>query len=212
MIKIEWIGKKFGKLTVLEKQDGYMFLCKCECGEIKSINGSGLLSGHKKSCGCLRKYKTKPHKTTHGLTGTTEYIIWGGIIARCTDPTHHAFSDYGERGIGICNKWRNSFTAFLKDMGKRPSRFHTIERKNNDKGYSKSNCKWATRKEQARNRRSSRIVEIKGVKKCLEEWCDIYKIKSKSVNSRVKRGQSYKDAITTPLKRIVKDGKWKIPE
>ncbi len=199
------MGKAFGKLVVVSKvkmpDNKTRWLCKCECGKEKIIRTASLLMGDTKSCGCLRDYVTKHKNLSHGLSGTKEYIIWGGIVARCYDEKNQAYPSYGGRGILMSDEWRNSFQAFFNDMGKRPSIKHSIERIENDKGYFNGNCKWATKKEQARNRRTSKIVEINGQLKTVAEWCEIYNIKTQSVYSRIMRGASYAEAITKSLLR-----------
>ncbi len=106
----------------------------------------------------------------HGLRSAPEYAIWDAIVQRCENPKHKNFFRYGGRGIKICRRWRGSFSAFLADMGSRPSPAHEIERINNDLGYEPSNCKWATRKEQMLNARSNVWLEFNGRRMRLTEW------------------------------------------
>ena len=150
-IKIK-VGDKFGRLEVIENlgiiKSKTHFKCKCECGNTKRVDGSNLRRGYTKSCGCLQKEKV----TIHGMATTIEYRIWNGMVQRCTNPNNPAYKDYGGRGIEICHEWLNSFGVFLKDMGERPIGL-TIERMNNNLGYFKDNCTWATPTKQVRNRR-----------------------------------------------------------
>jgi hypothetical protein len=147
-------GKFFGKLTVkgfAEKRSGKPYwLVECECGNSKVVRGQYLRDGAK-SCGCTRG------KVTHGFSRrgrvTPEYKAWQAMIQRCVNPDHEAYKNYGARGITVCQLWRNSFDEFFASMGKRPTPKHSLERINNDRGYSPDNCKWATRTEQNRNKR-----------------------------------------------------------
>jgi hypothetical protein len=190
----DFIGKRFGRWTVLER-DGTnhpaRWLCRCECGTVKSVNGSNLARGKTQSCGCLHKEM----KSTHGSTKTPTYAIWEGMIGRCTNPRNVAWKDYGGRGIFVCDRWRD-FENFLADMKERPPGL-TIERRDNDKGYSPQNCVWVSRAEQARNRRSNRLATLHGETLCVADWCDKLGVTRKMVYSRLRRGWSTEEAIVS---------------
>lgn len=168
-------GRRFGRLLVEEragmKGTSVAWRCLCLCGKRKDISSGALIAGRTLSCGCLGRQHRLEARTTHGATGSKEYRVWQKMLSRCTDTTNRRFKDYGGRGITVCTRWR-SFENFLEDMGQRPSMEHTIDRINNEGNYEPSNCRWATRKEQARNTRRTRLVTFDGVTKPLAQWAE----------------------------------------
>jgi hypothetical protein len=164
-------GARIGAWTVLHEngrdRNGQAFwVCLCDCGTQKNVTGGRLRRGDSMSCGCKKPEVSAAANTKHGNSArgelTAEYRTWSGIIDRCERPGNAQFDDYGGRGITVCERWRSDFANFLSDMGPRPSALYTIDRIDNERGYSPENCRWATRKEQCRNKRNNLLVVVDG--------------------------------------------------
>jgi len=140
----------------------------------------------------------------HGQAGkdrTTEYRAWEGMKTRCYNPASPNYKDYGGRGITVCKRWRDSFTAFFTDMGPKPSRVHSLDRKDNSKGYSPSNCRWATHLEQQQNTRFNHNITAFGETLVLSEWARRRGIEQTALSNRIKAGRSPEEALTTPSRK-----------
>lgn len=162
-------GQQFGGLTVLylDRQDSQyrlFYRCKCHCGTEFVVRSDAITTGKVTEC---RKHYKRPVSHGHAIKGahTRIYNGWKQMIQRCTNPKHAHFKNYGGRGITVCPEWMK-FENFLADMGPKPEGL-TLERNDNDKGYFKENCRWATRSEQQNNRRTNHIVELDGIKDTL---------------------------------------------
>ena len=144
------------------------------------------------------KQRRRRSYETHGMTGTREYQIWRQLIQRCTNPSRPCFKDYGGRGVTVCDRWRNSFTAFHQDMGDRPVG-KSIDRIDNDGPYAPENCRWASRQEQANNRRSNRWIEVGGDSLTVSQWSRRLGGSRFLVPRRLRRGWPEQLAVTLPI-------------
>lgn len=148
------------------------------------------------SCGCV---KARGANRTHGMSGTSEYAIWEGIVRRCTNPRVKEWALYGGRGITVCDRWRASFVNFLADVGARPSKRHSIDRYPDRNGnYEPGNVRWATQREQMRNMSRNRLLSLGGETMCLQAWADRLGLPEQALANRLKRGWPLAKALTTP--------------
>jgi len=197
------IGKKFGKLLVLEyvetKCGKPIWRCRCDCGNEKNIRGSCLRRGHTTTCGCL-------NKSLNGTSNTRSYKSYESMLRRCYKKTDKRYGRYGGRGITVCDRWRESYLNFFDDMGDAPDK-KSIDRIDNNKGYYKENCRWATRKEQFRNRSTNKFITAFGKKQTHSEWAKERKIGRSTLEWRIYNGWSPEDALTLPINRKPKEKK-----
>lgn len=147
--KMNWVGRRFGRLVVIAEGEGRKVTALCDCGKITHPATNNLSSGNTKSCGCLGEESKVTRHKTHGMTNTPTYKVWCGIWKRTTNENAVNFERYGGKGVTVSPLWK-SFEAFLADMGERPNGM-TLDRIDNDKGYVPGNCRWATHPEQRRN-------------------------------------------------------------
>lgn len=179
-------------------------LAMCDCGDVSEYNTYNINRGNTTRCkSCALKSRGESRKT-HGCSISFKdvepekyatYTIWQAIKRRCRSKSDKRYSDYGGRGIDVCNEWYDSFESFLDCMGVRPSKGHQIDRIDNDGNYEPKNCRWVTRKENSRNKRNNRFIEIDGVTKCVSEWAEISGVKADTALMRLSRGWPNKDAI-----------------
>lgn len=182
----------FGWWVVLNTKPGKAkhWLCRCQCGTEKLVQSQSLREGKSTSCGCS--------VIKHGMRYTSEYKSWLHMKYRCLNQNSAAFKDYGGRGIKI--EWED-FESFFKDMGKKPSPKHSIDRIDNDGNYSKKNCRWATQTQQSNNTRQTILISYKGKEKPLRTWAIYFGIKPKTLWARLHNYKwSIEKALTTPVK------------
>jgi len=157
---LDLMGRRFGRLVAQERgpnrHRNAMWRCACDCGRVVSVPAASLNGGHTQSCGC----RATKHGDAGGKAYVAEYWIWAQMRHRCRNPGYHHWENYGGRGIEICDAWADSYETFLKDMGRRPSRKHSIDRIDNNGNYEPANCRWATRHEQNQNSRHVRLTAV----------------------------------------------------
>lgn len=206
---VDLTGRTFHNLTILREareyncRSGVVWICKCVCGKEKHILGTHLTQNngnHTKSCGCLRGAYTTANKQTHGMTKFPEYRVWDAIKQRCTNPNSSFYSLYGGRDITICDRWLKSFENFYEDMGPRPKDKDTIERKDNNRGYTPDNCIWADRTTQARNKNNNHYVEYGGITKTIAGWAENIHMNPATLLYRLTSGWSIARALTQPIR------------
>lgn len=176
------------------------WVCKCDCGNRALIRRDLVVSGLVHSCGCLYKETRKLVSLKHGMVGTPEYKSWKHMMARCYNPNFVKYQNYGGRGIKVCDRWRNNFENFIEDMGLKPSPDHSIDRLDNNGDYCPENCRWATMREQANNRRTNRRVTINGVTKTVAEWSRAHGIDPQRVYSRLALGWDIHRALNERIR------------
>ena len=169
------LNKRFGRLVVTAAAPRRpatrhrFWRCQCDCGATSVADGSNLKNGHTRYCGCLMRDTSALVNFIHAKTRTTEFTTWVSMRQRCANPNNHAFKDYGARGITIDAHWA-TFDQFLKDMGKKPSPEHSLDRIDNNGHYEPSNCRWATHTTQTNNSRKNVRVEFMGKTQTLGAW------------------------------------------
>lgn len=188
---VDITGQTFGRLTVIGYAGAYSrrrhkWYCRCICRRITSVVRDALLNGHTRSCGCL---VFEPHNVKHGekqsRKTSPEYTAFCTAKQRCIDPNVKSFKSYGGRGIQFRFE---SFADFLREVGRRPTPKHSLDRIDVNGHYEKGNIRWATRTEQGRNKRTNRKLQVGGKVKCISEWAELVNITHTTIHNRLKRG------------------------
>ena len=186
-------GRTFGRLEVLSRAPNkgpkVRWICRCSCGKKREVAATSLTSGKSLSCGCLRKelLSADNNQTTHGMTGSPEYMSWWSMKQRCLNPNTINYRNYGGRGITICERWLNSLENFLVDMGRRPEGTSLDRHPNPNGNYEPGNCRWANRKQQGRNKSNSRYLAAFGATGTLSDWVECSGIPKTTLTKAIAR-------------------------
>lgn len=203
---IDLTGQRFGKLTVLnmvgkDKSGNITWKCRCDCDNEVIVSSIYLRNGDTKSCGCFRKESARKQLLTHGESKTRLYKVWAGIKSRCYNPNCDNYKYYGEKGITMCEEWRDSFEVFKKWSEENGyiedarSQECTIDRKDNAKPYSPENCRWTDHTTQCNNQTSNKIFKYNNEEHTMAEWARLLGIKYTTLRARLRRGASFEEAI-----------------
>jgi hypothetical protein len=201
-------GQRFGALVAESyipgsKTSHASWLCRCDCGKQNKVSTNQLLAGRSKSCGCLVGANISKARTAHGHTAggnSRTYRIWANMITRCHNPKAQNWAHYGGRGIAVCNRWRDSFSAFLADMGPAPERL-TLDRINSDGPYEPGNCRWASMYEQAANKRTTRVITVDGQRMTVSQASERFGVSYSLLHSRLAKGWEAARACTAPVRK-----------
>lgn len=209
-------GERFGRLVVIRPEEDHidpsgrkrhMWLCRCDCGNTKVINGESLMCGYTKSCGCYQRERTSDASTIHGGRDSRLYAVWNSMKSRCFNKKNKAYYRYGGKGITVCDEWLDFevFRAWSLKNGYDPNAprgMCTIDRIDNSKGYYPENCRWASSKTQMSNVSYNRIIEKDGETHTIAEWADLYNIPYDRLYQRLMRGWDLETAATKPPRKI----------
>jgi hypothetical protein len=198
-------GQTFGRLTAVERAENTAdgrarWRCRCLCGTVKTVAASELTKGGTRSCGCLgdEQRKRNAQAQCHDLSRLhypRAYGSWKNMLARCYAPETRGFANYGGRGIGVCARWRDTFSVFVADMGE-PESGLTLDRIDTNADYTPDNCQWATRKAQANNRRNNRTLTHDGETSTVAQWSERTGLTYACIHARISAGWSVDRALT----------------
>lgn len=211
-VLIDLVGRRFGRYVVIRLVDRVQttngtvrprWLCRCDCGTTRVVQGASLRSSGTLSCGCINRENVVQRCTKHGHASraatTPEWRTWAAMRQRCHNPRSKTYAYYGGRGIEVCPEWRDDFSRFLADMGPRP-RGTSLDRIDNDGMYCPSNCRWATPKEQRANCRRIHWVEFQGQRMNMSQAAEKFHINREALKYRLSRGWPAERALTEPVR------------
>jgi hypothetical protein len=201
-MKQELIGQRFERLLVISaagknKSKKLLWLCRCDCGVERIVAGNNLRSGDTRSCGCLNRQLAAERLTTHGGRKTLEYSSWTKAKQRCTNPNAINFHHYGERGIKFL---LDNFEEFLAHIGPKPGKEYSLDRIDNSGNYEYGNVRWATQKNQCRNKRNNRYLTYQNETLCVTDWAERLGLNRTTIRKRLRFGWSVERTLSTPVK------------
>lgn len=213
-------GQRFGRITIIKRVEDYispkgnhksMWLGRCDCGNETIVDPVKLKRSHTQSCGCLKNEKARERLTKHGMSRTRIHQEWLEIKQRCLNSNCKDYKDYGERGISICDRWRNSFEAFYEDVSNLPhfgEEGYTLNRIDNNGNYEPQNIEWANNIAQQNNKRNNHLITYNGKTQTIAQWARELNIPYSRLCQRInKSGWSIEKALTSPVERS-KGGEW----
>lgn len=206
MRQIVEAGYKFGRYTVIRLDESRKsrrhWVCKCSCGNVKSVREDHVLDGRVVSCGCHKDENSADRLRTHGKSRTPLYRIYKHILGRCYCETDNRYKDYGGRGISVCDEWKGDFLSFYEwAVNNGYDKRLTIDRRNNDGDYSPENCRWVNHETQSNNKRNNHFIEYMGSRFTVSQWAHRLGMDPKILDNRLRRGWTVKRAITQPLRQ-----------
>lgn len=220
--KLDLTGQRFGRGVVIESaghtngsRARAQWLCQCDCGNTYIATTENLRAGNTQSCGCLQKERAQEANLKHGQTDSRLYVIWCSMKERCYNSHDPQYHNYGERGIEICDEWKNNYPAFMEWANANgydetaPRGKCTIDRIDTNKGYSPDNCRWADMKTQMRNVRYNHYETYNGETLTIAEWAERYNILYSTLLPRINEfGYTIEEALTLPLHSRLKEKKY----
>lgn len=188
---IDLTGQQFGRWTAISKSPkpsrNALWVCRCSCGTVREVLSTHLRSGRSQSCGCMRRERLREAWTTHGMSRSREYESWKQAKQRCHNPNNPQYPEWGGKGITMCPEWRNDFQTFYAHIGPCPEGL-TLDRIDNAGNYEPGNVRWATRKQQIRNRKNTVMLEHAGERLSASDWAERLGVSAGRLKRHVRNG------------------------
>ena len=206
MMVVDAVGKKYGRLTVLEragsnKKKNAVWLCRCDCGNLTKVTGTKLRNGHTQSCGCLNREMLGERNTRHGGRREPLYVIWKNMRGRCSNKNTPVYKNYGGRGITVCEEWcdYSKFREWAIDSGYESGL--ELDRRDNDGGYSPTNCRWVSRKANNNNKRTNIVISYGNESRTATEWAEVLGMKVETILWRYHNWGDVERVLFAPVRR-----------